>query len=148
MTGNSPEDTVFPSGPALLTALIDLHRKTDDEDVVELIETEIITEGLGCLSMLDPDEKPAPEASVETLIDCHDRFVRRNKEVGRYIRLRIFEELDAFEGFHSNHDDDPFYVFSELSDEELCYLQSIDDPEIQMLIDHELTERGLRQSEE
>lgn len=147
MAGNSPDNTDFPSGPALITALIDLHRKTDDEDIVELIETEIITEGLGCLPMLDPDEKPAPEASVETLIDCHERFVHRNKKVGRYIRLRIFEALGAFEGCQDNQDNDPFYVFSELTDEELYYLQSIDDPEIQMLIDREVTDRELSRSE-
>lgn len=142
MTDSSPEDVGFPSGADLLTALIDLHRKTSDEDMIELIETEIKTTGFGLVSIANPGEKPAPEASVETLLDLHDTY-SHHKHIGRYLRLRIFEKLNAFDqqgDTHSESDDDRI---SGLTDGELRYLSTLDDPAISMLINPEMERRGI-----
>lgn len=132
----------FPTGTTLVEALVDLHRETDDEDVVELIEAEIATEGFGLVPVAVPDETPVPDASVETLIDLHETFAQRDKEVGRYIRLRVFDALGAFEETPVDCDDDGS-VIAGLSDDDLRYLGGLDEPELQMLTESELTHRGL-----
>jgi hypothetical protein len=137
----------FPIGTALISALIDLHRETDDDDVLDLIETEIVTEVFGFVSVAVPDEKPAPEASVASLLEVHERFAQRDKTVGRYIRLRIFEELEAFEAGSTDQDEDENDILAGLTDDQLRYLQSVDEDGIQMIIESETTQRGLDETE-
>ncbi|MDB9233343.1 hypothetical protein [Halorubrum ezzemoulense] len=138
-------DDDFPSGTTLVEALVELYRETDDEDVVELIEAEIATEGFGLVPVAVPDETPAPDASVETLVDLHETFAQRDKGVGRYIRLRVFDALGAFEETPVDRDDadDDGDVMAGLSDDDLRYLAALDEPELQMLTESELTHRGL-----
>jgi hypothetical protein len=133
----------FPSGSALISALIDLHRETEDEEMIDLIESEIDTEGLGLVSVAIPDEKALPDASVEELLDVHDNFERRDKAVGRYLRLRIFETLGAFEEYQNDRGNDSEDVVAGLTDDELRYLQSIDGLHIRQMVDPELERRGI-----
>lgn len=133
----------FPTGTALVEALVELHRETDDGDVAELIEDEIATEGFGLVPVAVPDETPVPDASVETLVEVHEKYGKRDKEVGRYVRLRVFDALGAFKQYPGDRDDDDGDVMAGLSDDDLQYLAAIDEAEIQMLIESELTHRGL-----
>ncbi|MFA1612021.1 hypothetical protein [Halobellus rubicundus] len=137
------DENHFPSGTPLIAALIDLHRETDDEEIRDLIEVEILTEGLGLVSVAIPEEKPVPDAPVEELLDLHDTFSRRSKTVGRYIRLRIFEELGAFEEIEMECDEAASFAVSELTDDQLRYLQSVEESGIQTLVENEFTERNL-----
>jgi hypothetical protein len=136
-------DDDFPSGTTLVEVLVELHRETDDEDVVELIEAEIATEGFGLVPVAVPDETPAPDASVETLVDLHETFAHRDRGMGRYIRLGVFDALGAFEETPVDRDDDDGDVMAGLSDDDLRYLDALEEPELQMLTKSELTLRGL-----
>lgn len=132
----------FPSGTPLIASLIELHRDTDNEDVAELIEAEIATEAFGLVPVAIPDGTPAPDASVESLIDLHGSFYPHDKKVDRYIRLRIFDALGAFEETPVDRDRED-NVMAGLSDDELRYLTDLDKGEIQTFTEKELTRRGL-----
>ncbi|MGQ3327653.1 hypothetical protein [Halorubrum sp. FL23] len=132
----------FPSGTSLIASLIELHRNTDNEDVAELIEAEISTEAFGLVPVAVPDETPAPDASVETLIDLHGALYPGDKTVDRYIRLRIFDALGAFEETPVDRDEED-NVMAGLSDDDLRYAADLDKAEIHTFTEKELTRRGL-----
>ena len=116
-----PQETRFPTGEPLLAALVQLHRETDDDEILDLIETEMSTTEWGLVSVAVPVSEPEPDASIETLLDAHERFHLIDKSVGRYTRLRIFEALGAF-------DDEEMLQHREangLTDEEDEYLDDI-----------------------
>jgi hypothetical protein len=145
----------FPEGTALVEALIDLHRDLDEdnEEVLDLIETEMGTDMYGLVELKYPDEKPVPDAPVDELVEVHETFAGQDKGVGRYIRLRIFERFDAFEDVECGQKagldvQSRLNVPSELSDEDLAYLSEIDDTILQSIIEDEAVERGLKKPQE
>jgi len=92
-----PEDMDFPTGTALLVALIKLHRETDDADVIDYIEREIEVVRDGVVNAAAFDVKPLPYAAYSDLLAHADRFEGREEAVCRYFRLRAFEGLGAFD---------------------------------------------------
>ncbi|SDM38868.1 hypothetical protein SAMN04487949_1494 [Halogranum gelatinilyticum] len=94
---DAPPETGFPSGAPLLAALIRLHRETDDDDVVELIEREVEVAEAGLDEVKQFDSRPLPYASYHDLMDYHDSFEGHDASMRRYLRLRVCEELGAFD---------------------------------------------------
>ena len=93
----APTKTGFPSGTALLVALIQLHRETDDADVAELIEREIETVRDGLVPVADFDTPPHPYAPQSELMAYVDHFTGCDEAVSRYFRLRVFKQLGVFD---------------------------------------------------
>ena len=98
----------FPSGTALLAVLLELHWRSDDGNVQELVEEEIATlvDYRGTPRAAEFEITPSPYASPSTLMEYYDHFKNRDNEVARYFRLRTFGELGAFDdkGFLRTYD--------------------------------------------
>lgn len=133
-------DTNYPTGAALIAALIELHRETDDEDVLQLVEEEIGCAGWGLVEIATPDEHPAPDAEIEELVELHENAHRLGKDVLRYIRLRIFDELGAFEGCDRQQNDE-INAFNNLTDDQLRYVESFDVDSASYLAEKKLEQR-------
>ncbi|WP_224268650.1 hypothetical protein [Haloprofundus salinisoli] len=94
---NAPKETGFPSGTPLLAALLKLHMDTEEEEMLGLIEQEIGAVTDGFVEVADFGLRPLPYAAYFDLMDYADYFESRDPSIGRYFRLRTFEELGAFD---------------------------------------------------
>lgn len=139
------EENTYPSGAALMASLIDLHRETDNEDVIQVIEAEMEA------AVHDPeidehirgDPLVMPESSEWIIqIQNHDLYPRTEAR-RRYLRLRLCEELDAFDDPRSDRDTNPDNIPETLTDEELRYLARLDVSGICESVQNELTHRGV-----
>lgn len=106
-----------------MTALIDLHRETDDEDVLELIEAEM------AVAASDPEIKdisrdPLCIPSVtDWMVKLHEGKPEESQK--RFVRLRLFQELGVFEEQLTNRDTDPDNLPATLTPSEIQYFDSI-----------------------
>jgi hypothetical protein len=96
-TDDIPEQLDFPSETPLLVALIQLHRETDDPDVLHHIEREVEVVRDGFVNVAEFDVKPCPYAAHSDLFAYADRFEGHDDTVCRYFRLRAFKALGAFD---------------------------------------------------
>ncbi|TKX51653.1 hypothetical protein EXE49_01840 [Halorubrum sp. ASP121] len=96
-TDDIPEQMDFPSETPLLVALIQLHRETDDPDVLHHIEREVEVVRDGFVNIAEFDVKPYPYAAHFDLLAYAARFEGRNDPTSRYFRLRAFKALGAFD---------------------------------------------------
>jgi len=96
-TDDVPEPMNFPSGTALLVALIQLHQDVADSDVRDHIEQEVEAVRDGVINIAQFDVQPLPYTSYSDLLAHADHFEGRNDAVSRYFRLRAFKEVGAFD---------------------------------------------------
>ena len=106
-----------------MAALIDLHCETDDEDVLELIEVEM------AVAASDPEIKDISRdpLCIPNVTDWMVTFHggRPEESQQRFVRLRLFQELGAFEEQPTDRDTDPDNLPATLTQSEIQYLNSI-----------------------
>ena len=96
-TADSPEETEFPSGPALLASLLRLHCETDGTKLVEHIERVIEAVQNGTLDVAEFKVRPLPYAAWFKLLGYADSFEGRDIAICQYFRLRAFEQMGTFD---------------------------------------------------
>ncbi|MFC4359307.1 hypothetical protein ACFO0N_15280 [Halobium salinum] len=144
MNGDNEENEVMVdswlTGTALMKALIRLHREMDDGPARDLIYEEIRATAVGFVAVPRPNERPSVDASVEEMIEIHESMWHQHKDIARYTRLRIAEELGAFEQSVESESTDDRFDPSGLSDDELQYLHEMGDTPIRSTIEDSLAE--------
>ena len=116
-------DHTFPTGAELISALIDLHKETDDEGVIELIEAEM------AVAASDPEVKDISRDPlcipnvIDWMVTFYDSMSEESQQ--RFVRLRLFQELGAFEEQPTDRDTNPDNLPATLTQSEIQYLGSI-----------------------
>jgi len=131
-------DLDLPSDGELLSMLTDLHRETEDDEILNLIEKEI-----GCIAfdvpVKIPKRDPVAEPTTEEIMSYLD--VASDQETARYLRLRVFQTLDAWDSSAQAQNEEVDEPFTALSDDDLQYLHSALKGPASWFAKEELTDR-------